>query len=310
MIKFTLQRLLQLVPVLLIVITVTFWMSKKAPGGPFSAERKVAPQVMAKMNAYYGLDKPLLQQYLLYLKNLVLRGDLGPSFTYPTESVNQVIARSFPVSLQVGSLAMLLALFIGIPLGVLAAVKKNSLADYFSMSFAMSGICLPTFVMGPILAIVFGLWLKWGNVFGLEKSGNAWLPPIFLPALTLGLFYGAYVARLTRSGMLEILNQDYIRTARAKGVGSFRVIWKHALKGGMMPVVSFLGPALAGLISGSFVVEKVFKLPGLGNEFIKGAFNRDYSLILGTVIFYAVLIVLFNLLVDIIHAWLDPRIRQ
>ncbi|HEX8372635.1 MAG TPA: ABC transporter permease subunit [Chthoniobacterales bacterium] len=310
MIKFIFQRLLQLLPVLLIVITVTFWMAKKAPGGPFSAERSVSPQVLAKMNAYYGLDKPLLQQYGQYLKNLVLHADLGPSFTYPTESVNQVIARSFPVSLRIGSLALLLALLIGIPLGILAAVKKNTWADYFSMSFAMGGICLPTFVMGPILAIVFGLWLNWANVFGLEKSSNAWLPPIFLPALTLGLFYGAYVARLTRSGMLEILNQDYIRTAQAKGMSGFRVIWKHALKGGMMPVVSFLGPALAGLISGSFVVEKIFKLPGLGNEFIKSAFNRDYSLILGTVIFYAVLIVLFNLIVDIIHAWLDPRIRR
>ncbi len=309
MLKFIFQRLLQLLPVLLIVITVTFLMAKKAPGGPFSAERKVSPQVLAKMNAYYGLDKTLTQQYLLYLKQLV-HGNLGPSFTYPTETVNQVIARSFPVSLKVGSLALVLALLIGIPLGIIAAVRKNTWADYFAMSFSMSGICLPTFVMGPILAIVFGLWLNWANVFGMEKSGNVWLPPIFLPALTLGLFYGAYVARLTRSGMLDILNQDYIRTAKAKGVSGVRVIWKHAMKGGMMPVVSFLGPALAGLISGSFVVEKIFKLPGLGNEFIKGAFNRDYSLILGTVIFYAVLIVLFNLLVDIIHAWLDPRIRH
>lgn len=310
MIKFIFQRLLQLLPVLLIVITVTFWMSRKAPGGPFSSDRKASPQVIAKMNAYYHLDRPLLEQYFGYLEGLILHGDLGPCYTYPTESVNQVIARSFPVSLRVGSLALLLSLLIGLPLGVWAAVKKNTWGDYFSMSFAMSGICLPTFVMGPILAIVFGLWLNWANVFGLEKSAGTWLPPIFLPALTLGLFYGAYVARLTRSGMLDILNQDYIRTAYAKGANGFRVIWKHTLKGGIMPVVSFLGPALAGLISGSFVVEKIFKLPGLGNEFIKGTFNRDYCLILGTVIFYAVLIVVFNLLVDIIHALLDPRIRH
>ncbi|HEY5895192.1 MAG TPA: ABC transporter permease subunit [Chthoniobacterales bacterium] len=309
MIKFIFHRLLQLIPVLIIVITVTFLMAKKAPGGPFSAERQAAPQVIAKLNEYYGLDKPLAAQYFNYLGNLI-KGNLGPSFTYPTESVNQVIARSFPISLQVGTLAMVIALALGIPAGVLAAVRKNTLLDYLPMSFAMSGICLPTFVMGPVLAIVFGLWLHWGNVAGIGRVENAWLPPIFLPALTLGLFYGAYVARLTRGGMLEVLTQDFIRTARAKGVNSLRIILKHTMKGGLMPVVSFLGPAFAGLVSGSFVVEKVFNLPGLGKEFIKAAFNRDYSLILGTVIFYAVLIVLFNLIVDIIHALLDPRIRH
>lgn len=309
MIKFILQRLLQLLPVLLIVITITFWMAKKAPGGPFSSERQAAPQVIAKLNAYYGLDKPLTEQYFLYLKQL-LKGDLGPSFTYHTESVNQVIARSFPISLQVGSYALLIALAIGLPLGIVAALGKNTWADYSAMSFAMTGICLPTFVMGPILAITFGIWLDWANVFGVEKVGNAWLPPLFLPSLTLGLFYGAYIARLTRSGMLDVLNQDYIRTARAKGVGPWRLVLRHCLKGGLAPVVSFLGPALAGLITGSFVVEKIFKLPGLGGEFIKGAFNRDYSLILGTVVFYAVLIVVFNLLVDVIQALLDPRIRR
>lgn len=309
MFKFILQRLLQLIPVLLIVITITFVMAKKAPGGPFSSERAASPQVIAKLNEYYGLDKPLTEQYFLYLRQLI-KGDLGPSFTYPTESVNQVIARSFPVSLQVGSLALLIALAIGLPLGILAAVRKNTWTDYSAMSFAMTGICLPTFVMGPILAITFGIWLDWANVFGVEKVGNAWMPPLFLPALTLGLFYGAYIARLTRSGMLDVLNQDYIRTARAKGVGQVRLILRHCLKGGLAPVVSFLGPALAGLITGSFVVEKIFKLPGLGGEFIKGAFNRDYSLILGTVVFYAVLIVVFNLLVDIIQALLDPRIRR
>lgn len=309
MIKFIFQRLLQLIPVLIIVITVTFIMAKKAPGGPFSAERQAAPQVIEKLNQYYGLDKPLTAQYLGYFGRL-LKGDLGPSFTYPTETVNQVIARSFPISLQVGVLAMAIALAFGIPAGVLAAVRKNTLLDYLPMSLAMSGICLPTFVMGPVLAIIFGLWLHWGNVSGMEPAANTWLPPIFLPALTLGLFFGAYVARLTRGGMLEVLTQDFIRTARAKGVNSLRIILKHTLKGGLMPVVSFLGPAFAGLISGSFVVEKVFNLPGLGREFIKAAFNRDYSLILGTVIFYAVLIVVFNLLVDVIHALLDPRIKH
>lgn len=309
MLKFIFQRLLQLIPVLLIVITITFIMAKKAPGGPFSAERQAPPQVLAKLNAYYGLDKTLTEQYVSYLKKL-LRGDLGPSFSYPTESVDQVIARAFPVSLAVGSLALFLALAMGLPLGILAAVKKNSWADYLASSVSMGGICLPTFVMGPILAIVFGLWLKWGNVFGLDKASNTWLPPIFLPALTLGLYYGAYVARLTRSGMLEVLSQDYIRTARAKGVRPLRLIMMHTLKGGLTPVVSFLGPALAGLITGSFVVEKIFKLPGLGNEFIKSVFNRDYTLILGTVIFYAVLIVIFNLIVDIVQAALDPRIRS
>ncbi|HEY5752101.1 MAG TPA: ABC transporter permease subunit [Chthoniobacterales bacterium] len=309
MLKFIFHRLLQLVPVLVVVITVTFLMAKKAPGGPFSAERKASPQVIERQNAYYGYDKPLPVQYFRYLANLA-KGQLGPSTTYPTETVNQVIARSFPVSLQVGTLAMAIALAFGVPAGVLAAVRKNTLLDYLPMSFAMSGICLPTFVMGPVLAIIFGLWLHWGNVAGIDQAENTWLPPIFLPALTLGLFYGAYVARLTRGGMLEVLTQDFIRTAQAKGVNSLRIILKHTLKGGLMPVVSFLGPAFAGLISGSFVVEKVFNLPGLGKEFIKAAFNRDYSLILGTVVFYAVLIVVFNLLVDVIHALLDPRIRH
>lgn len=309
MIKFIFHRLLQLIPVLIIVITVTFIMAKKAPGGPFSAERQAPPQVIEKLNEYYGLNKPLFSQYFSYFGQL-LKGDLGPSFTYPTETVNQVIARSFPVSLQIGVLAMVISLAVGIPAGILSAVRKNTLLDYLPMSFAMSGICLPTFVMGPVLAIIFGLWLNWANVFGLEPAAGTWLPPIFLPALTLGLFYGAYVTRLTRGGMLEVLNQDFIRTARAKGVSSLRIILKHALKGGLMPVVSFLGPAFAHLISGSFVVEKIFKLPGLGSEFIKAAFNRDYSLILGTVVFYAVLIVVFNLVVDVIHALLDPRIRH
>jgi oligopeptide transport system permease protein len=309
MIKIVLGRLLQLIPVLLILFTLTFFISKAIPGGPFSAERQVSAQIKAQLDAYYGLDQPLWKQYLNYLWRFST-GDFPPTYSYPTENAGEVIARAFPISLQIGSLAFTIALLIGVTAGAVAAVNKNKLLDYFPMSLAMVGICLPTFVMGPILVLLFGLNLKLAPVSGWYGLEYSFFPPMAMPAITLGLLYGAYIARLTRGGMLDVLNQDFIRTARAKGVRDHEIIFKHAMRGGLLPVVSFLGPAFAGLISGSFVVEKVFNVPGLGTEFIKSVFNRDYPLIIATVVFFGFLIVIFNLVADLIQAMLDPRSRS
>jgi oligopeptide transport system permease protein len=309
MIKIIAGRLLQLIPVLWIILTLTFFMTKVVPGGPFSAERQATPEVIAQLNAYYGLDKPMWQQYMGYLSKVV-RLDFGPSYTYQSESVSEVIGRAFPISLQIGTLAFFIALLIGVTAGVVAAVNKNKWLDYLPMSVSMLGICLPTFVLGPILALLFGLGLKLAPVSGWYGLNYVPLHPMVMPAVTLGLFYAAYIARLTRGGMLEILNQDFIRTARAKGVPEHEIIFKHAMRGGLLPVVAFLGPCFAGLISGSFVVEKVFNVPGLGQEFIKSVFNRDYPLILGTVLFFGALIVIFNLVSDVAQLLLDPRSRK
>jgi len=309
MTKIIVGRLLQLIPVLWILLTLTFFLSKAAPGGPFSAERQASPQVIQKLNEYYGLDKPVWEQYVSYLQRVV-RLDFGPSYSYPTESVDEVIMRAFPISLQIGTLALGIALVVGVTAGTVAAVNNNKFLDYLPMSLAMAGICVPTFVMGPILALIFGLTLNLAPVSGWYGLDYTPFPPMVMPAVTLGLFYSAYVARLTRGGMLDVLNQDFIRTARAKGVPGHQIIFKHAMRGGLLPVVSFLGPAFAGLITGSFVVEKVFNVPGLGQEFIKSVFNRDYPLIFGTVVFYGTLIVLFNLLSDVLQLAMDPRTRR
>jgi oligopeptide transport system permease protein len=278
-------------------------MIRFVPGGPFTAEKAVTPEILRNLEAHYGLDKPLYRQYLDYLGSL-LQGDLGPSFKYPNRTVNEIIGDKLPVSLELGFTALAVALVLGITLGVLAAVRRNSWLDYLASSFAMVGICVPTFVMGPILVLIFAIHLGWFNASG-------WYMPIdrVLPAATLGLVYAAYVARLTRGGMLEVLNQDYIRTARSKGASEFRVIVRHALRGGLLPVVAFLGPAIAGILTGSFVIETIFQIPGLGREFVNSAFNRDYTLVLGTVILYATLIITLNLIVDIVQVWLNPKLK-
>lgn len=302
MFKFILFRLFQSVVVIFTILTVTFFMVRLTPGGPFSAERRMPAYILERINAYYGLDQPLHQQFGNYLSNL-LRGDLGPTFT-ETRTVNEIISATFPVSAELGIWALLIALSIGLPIGILAAARRNSSLDYGAMSAAMAGICLPTFVMGPILALIFGVWLKWFHVSGWFSAADR-----VLPALTLGLVYAAYLARITRGGMLEILNQDFIRTAEAKGVSRRNILFKHALKGGLLPVVSFLGPAIAGIISGSFVVETIFQIPGIGRQFVSAAFARDYFLVQGTVLVYAILITLANLGVDVIQVLLNPRLR-
>jgi oligopeptide transport system permease protein len=303
MIAFISRRILETIPTLFVIATLTFFLIRSAPGGPFSAEKNVDPQVLARLNSHYGLDKPLLTQYFGYLGKIV-RGDLGPSFKYPNRTVNELIASSFPVSLQLGLLALIVALIAGSGAGIVAALRQNTPADFIPMSFAMIGICVPTFVLGPLLVLVFGLWLGWFEVSGWGGFGR-----IVLPALTLAAPYAAYIARLTRGGMLEILPRDFIRTARAKGLPEWRVVLKHGLRGGLLPVVSFMGPALAGLITGSFVVESIFQIPGLGRFFVMAAFNRDYTMIMGTVLFYGTLIIMFNTIVDIVLVWLNPRLR-
>ncbi len=305
MLNFILKRLLQAIPVLLIVITITFALIHAAPGGPFSAERAVPPEVIEALNAQYNLDDPAHVQFFIYLKN-ILQGDFGPSFKYTGRSVTEIIGAGMPVTFELGMYAILIALSLGITAGVFASLRPNSMQDYVPMSMAMIGICLPTFVMGPTMVLVFGIWLEW-----LPVSGWGYIPgDKVLPALTLGFAYAAYIARLTRGGMLEILSQDFIRTARAKGLRTATIVTRHALRGGLQPVVSFLGPALAGLLSGSFVVETIFQIPGMGRYFVQAAFNRDYTLILGTTIFFATMIILFNLLADIVTVWLNPKLRD
>jgi oligopeptide transport system permease protein len=302
--RYILIRCLQALPVLFLVISITFFMIRAAPGGPFDSERAVAPEILQQLNARYDLDDPPLSQLGSYLLNL-LQGDFGPSFRYPGRSVNELIYSGLPVTLELGVYALLFALLIGISTGVIAAVRPETWQDYLPMSVSMAGICLPSFVLGPLLVLVFAIWLEWLPVSGWgQYPGDK-----ILPAITLGAGYAAYIARLTRGGMLEVMSMDYIRTARAKGLSEPMIILRHGLRAGLLPVVSFIGPAAAGLLSGSFIVETIYQIPGLGRFYIQAAFNRDYTMILGTTILFATLIVVTNLLSDIFSAMLDPRIR-
>ncbi len=303
MLRFILIRLGQAIPILLAIYTITFFMVRAAPGGPFSQERKVAPHILEQQMEYYGFNDPTYIQYFRTLWQHI-SFDFPPLTSYPGLTSKDIIQDTFPISLELGLLAMFVSLAIGLPVGILASAKKNSLLDYAPMSFSMIGICLPTFVIGPLLALLFGVWLGWLNISGWFSWSDR-----ILPALTLGLFYAAYIARLTRGGMLEALNMDYIRSARAKGASETTVVLVHALRGGIMPVISFFGPALAGLISGSFVVETIFQVPGLGRHFIQAALSRDHSLILSTVLFYAALIIIANMIVDIVQVMLNPKLR-
>jgi len=302
--RFIALRTLQAIPVILTVITVTFFLVRAAPGGPFASEKAVMPQVQAALEARYRLDQPMLQQYVAYLGDLV-KGDLGPTFRYPGRTVDELILDGLPITAELGFYAMIVAVLLGVSSGVVASLRPNTAQDYVPMSAAMIGICMPSFLLGPLLVLVFGIWLQWLPVSGWGAS----MGDKILPSLTLGAMYAGYIARLSRSGMLDVLSQDYLRTARAKGLPEYKVILKHALRGGLLPVVSYLGPAFAHMLSGSFVVETIFQIPGLGRFYVQAAFNRDYTMILGTTIFLAVLIVVFNLLSDILATWLNPRLR-
>lgn len=287
------------------MITVTFVLIRYAPGGPFDAEKTLPPEVIKNLEANYRLDIPTYQQYFEYIGNL-LQGDFGPSFRYPGRSVTELIATGLPITIELALYALLIAILIGVSAGLLAATRPNTWRDYLPMSLAMTGICLPTFLLGPILVLVFGIWLAW-----LPVSGWGYAPgDKILPSVTLGFAYAAYIARLTRGGMLEVLSREFIRTARAKGLPMSLVVLRHGLRGGMAPVVAFLGPAVAGLLTGSFVVETIFQIPGLGRFYVQAAFNRDYTMILGTTILLSFLIILLNIIADLIAAWMDPRLRQ
>ncbi len=303
MLKLIFQRLLQGIAVLFILLTLTFFLVRQLPGNPFTDERALPPHVMEELSARYGIDRPIHVQYGIYLTQLA-RGEMGPSFKRPTRRVSEIIAQSFPVSFVVGTSAMVLALLIGIPAGVISAVRRNTAVDYSTMTLALLGICLPTFVIGPLLANSLGLWTGWFPVSGWGSPFH-----IVLPALTLALPTGAYIARLTRGGMLDILSQDFIRTARAKGLPERTILIRHALRGGLVPAIAYLGPAYAVIISGSFVVETIFQLPGMGQHFVNAPGDRDYMLIQGIVLFYGILIVAANLSADLLQMWLDPRSR-
>ena len=305
MLAIFIKRVLMAIPVLLAVATMTFFLIKLAPGGPFDAEKAVTPQVLENLNAVYNLDAPQWEQYTDYMTGVV-QGDFGPSFKYPGRSVTEMISSGLPITFELAMYAILIALVIGILSGVLAALKRNTMLDFIPMAIAMIGICVPTFLMGPLLVLIFGIQLELLPVAGWgQLSGDK-----ILPSITLGFAYAAYIARLSRGGMLEVLNQDFIRTARAKGLTERMVVIKHAMQGGLIPVVSFLGPAIAGLLAGSFVVETIFQIPGLGRFYVEAALNRDYTMILGTTIFFSAMIVFFNLLSDLASLWLNPRSRD
>lgn len=305
MLRFISNRLLQAIPVIWAVVTITFFLIRFAPGGPFDDEKAVPKEVKATLEAQYQLNQPLVEQYFSYLGQL-LQGDLGPSFKYPGRTVNELIATGFPITAELGLYAMLIALVVGLSAGILAGLKPNSPTDITAMGLAMTGICLPAFLLGPLLILVFGIWLNW-----LPVSGWGNLPgDKLLPSITLGLAYAAYIARLSRAGMIETMNQDYIRTAYAKGLAPSRIVLVHALRSAILPVVAYLGPAFAGILSGSFVIESVFQIHGLGRFYVQAAFNRDYTLILGCTLFLATLIIVFNILSDIVNAWLNPSLRS
>ncbi|HEX6730651.1 MAG TPA: ABC transporter permease subunit [Pyrinomonadaceae bacterium] len=306
MLRFILRRLLITIPTILVVITVTWVLIRLAPGNFYSGEKRLPAAIEQNIREKYGLDKPWYTQYGRTMRDILTRGDFGTSLRFEGQSVNTIIARSLPVSAAVGILAYLFALIVGIIVGSIAALKQNSRWDYSSMALAMLGISVPNFVLGPILVLVFSLSLYWlpPSRWGGFPSKN-----LILPALTLSALYMAYIARLTRAGMLEVLRSDYIRTARSKGLSEKDVVVRHALRGGLMPVVSYTGPALAFLLTGTVVVEKIFALPGLGNYFIQASLNRDEPLIIGIVAFISITLLLMNLLVDIAYAFLDPRVR-
>ena len=305
MIRFAAVRLLQAIPVLLGVITITFILIHSAPGGPFSADKAVPPEVLIALEEKYDLNLPLWQQYFGYIKDLI-SGDFGPSFKYPGRNVSELIASAFPTTAELALYSMIVAIVIGLFAGVIAAMRPNSIQDYAPMSLAMIGICMPSFLLGPLLVLIFGIYLEWLPISGWDSLPGDKI----LPAITLGTGYAAYIARLTRGGMLDILSQDYIRTARAKGLTEIVIVCKHGLRGGLIPVVAFLGPAFAGMLGGSFVVETIFNIPGLGRFYVQAAFNRDYTMILGTTIFFAALIVSFNLISDILAMWMNPKLAQ
>ena len=306
MLRYTLRRLLGAIPTLFLVIVLAFLLVHAAPGGPFDDERALPAEIEANIAAAYHLDEPLPMQFLRYVSG-VLRGDFGPSYSYRDYTVSELIGRSFPVSLQLGALAMLLAAIVGIAVGIVAALRQNSALDKIVMGIAMTGISIPVFVIAPVLVLFLAVKLHW---LPASWTGGEGASRLLLPVVSLALPQIAYIARLTRASLIEVLSSDFIRTARAQGLGTAAIVRYHALKPAMLPVLSYMGPAVAAVMTGSVVVEEIFGIPGLGQLFVRGSLNRDYTLVLGVVIFYAMLIVLMNLLVDLLYGAIDPRIRR
>lgn len=300
------RRLLGAVPTLFLVIVLAFLLVHAAPGGPFDDERALPPEIEENIQAAYHLDEPLPMQFLRYISGVV-RGDFGPSYSYRDYTVSELIGRSFPISLQIGALAMLLAAIAGVGIGIVAALRQNTPLDKVVMGFAMTGISIPVFVIAPLLVLLFAVKLQW---LPASWTGSQGASRLLLPVVSLALPQIAYVARLTRASLIDVLSSDFIRTARAQGLGTAAIIRYHALKPAMLPVLSYLGPAVAAVLTGSVVVEEIFGIPGLGQLFVRGSLNRDYTLVLGVVIFYASLIVFLNLVVDLLYGVIDPRIRQ
>ncbi len=305
MLSYTIRRLLGALPTLLILIGVAFFLIRAAPGGPFDTERNLLPEIEANLRAAYHLDEPLYQQFGRYLWGL-LHFDFGPSFQYRDYTVTELIMQGFPVSLTLGSIAIVVALLVGVTAGSIAALRQNSAVDHGVMAVSMTGISIPNFVMAPLLVLIFAVYLRWLPAGGL---GDGSWRTLVLPVTALALPQIAYLARLTRGSMIEVLRSNFVRTARAQGLTTWQVIVRHALKPALLPVVSYLGPATAHIITGSVVIEQIFSRPGLGRFFITGALNRDYTLVMGVVVFYGVLIIAFNFFVDLAYAWLDPKVR-
>jgi oligopeptide transport system permease protein len=305
MLRYASRRLLTAIPTLFLIITISFFLIRIAPGGPFDLERPLEAKVMENLQKIYQLDKPLWQQYLIYMQN-VLQGDLGPSFYFRDFSVGDLFLQGLPISIQLGSWALLLALLLGGTLGILAAIRQNHLSDYAVMTVATVGITVPNFVVAPLLTLLFAISLNWLPAGGWNNGAAA---NMLLPVMTLALPQVAVIARLTRASMIESLRSNHIRTARALGLPGYAVVLTHALRGALLPVVSYLGPAAAQVLTGSVIVETIFGIPGVGRYFVQAALNRDYTLVMGTVIVIAVFIIIFNLIVDLLYAILDPRVR-
>lgn len=308
MVGYALRRLVVAVPTIFIIITVAFFMMRAAPGNPFDLERAPPPEIYARILAAYDLDKPVHQQFIAYLGDLV-RGDLGPSLKYQDKTVREILQEGAPVSAIVGLSALALAILVGGALGVIAALRQNRTGDFAVMAVALVGIAIPPFVVGPLLQLLFGVQLDWLPTAGLDR-GRITLDRMILPVFTLALPQIAILSRLMRASMIEVIRSNYIRTARAKGLSETRVVLGHALRAALPPLVSYLGPAAAALVTGSLVIEQIFQLPGIGRQFVIGALQRDYTLVMGVVIVYSTLIILMNLIADLVLAWLDPKVRD
>lgn len=305
MLKLIFRRILEAIPTMFLLITASFFMMRLAPGSPFSGEKNFSPAVMANIEAKYHLNDPMWLQYVNYLKQILV-GDFGPSFKYKDYTVNELISQSLPVSVELGVYAFIIAVILGVAIGIIAALRQNTWIDYTIMTFAMTGIVLPSFVKAPLLVLIFAIILKWLPAGGWE---NGALPNLILPVAALSIAFIASIARIMRGSMIEVLHSPFIRTARSKGVPTQRIILRHALRPAMLPVISYLGPAFVGIITGSIVIETIFGLPGIGQLFINGALNRDYGMVLSLTILVGVLTITFNAIVDILYAMIDPKIK-